>query len=293
MSKNVIPTVSFFVTFIVYSHSVFRQNSIILLPSSLTFYILHYHTLIHKALKYAVKNKYIERNPADDAERPKAEKFKGIFYNGDDLEKLFAAVKGNTLEIPVLFGAFYRLRRSEVVGLIWSAVDFQEDTITIRHTITNCYLNGKRVQISKDRTKNSSSLRTLPLVPQVKERLLALQEEQANNRKICGSCYNKEYREYICVNALGELISPGYVTDTFPKLLEKNHLKRIRFHDLRHSCASFLIANGVSMKQVQEWLGHSDFSTTANIYSHLEYKAKIASANTMAESMSKALSAIK
>ena len=255
--------------------------------------ILHYHALIHKALKYAVKNKQIQTNPADDAEHPKAEKYEASFYNSDELEKLFMAVKGKPLEIPVLFGAFYGLRRSEVVGLKWDAIDFKENTITIRHTITNCYVKGERVQIAKDRTKNSSSLRTLPLVPQVKERLLALQEEQKSNRKVCGSCYSKEYKEYVCVNALGELIKPDYITDTFPKVLQKNGLRRIRFHDLRHSCASLLIANGVSMKEVQEWLGHSDFSTTANIYSHLEYKAKVASANAMAESMSKALSAIR
>ena len=76
-------------------------------------------------------------------------------------------------------------------------------------------------------------------------------------------------------------------------MVQKGIFSHSTFHDLRHSCASLLIANGVSMKEVQEWLGHSDFSATANIYSHLEYKAKIASANTMAESMSKALSAIR
>ncbi len=63
----------------------------------------------------------------------------------------------------------------------------------------------------------------------------------------------------------------------FPKYLEKHGLRRIRFHDLRHSCASLLLANGVPLKQIQEWLGHSDFSTTANVYSHLDYSAKIAS----------------
>ena len=61
-------------------------------------------------------------------------------------------------------------------------------------------------------------------------------------------------------------MKPDYISSTFSVLLEKKGLKRIRFHDLRHSCASFLLANGVPMKQIQEWLGHSDFNTTANIY---------------------------
>lgn len=80
---------------------------------------------------------------------------------------------------------------------------------------------------------------------------------------------------------MGTLISPHYLTSSFPKLLEKNNLRHIRFHDLRHSCASLLLANDVPMKQIQEWLGHSDISTTANIYSHLDYKSKLTSANVM------------
>ena len=63
--------------------------------------------------------------------------------------------------------------------------------------------------------------------------------------------------------------------------LKKYNLRKIRFHDLRHSCASLLYANGVSLKQIQEWLGHSDISTTSNIYTHLDYSSKVSSANAI------------
>ena len=76
-------------------------------------------------------------------------------------------------------------------------------------------------------------------------------------------------------------MKPDYISSTFSVLLEKKGLKRIRFHDLRHSCASLLLANGVPMKQIQEWLGHSDFNTTANIYAHLDYSSKVTSAQAM------------
>ena len=71
-------------------------------------------------------------------------------------------------------------------------------------------------------------------------------------------------------------VRANYLTSAFPKFLEDHGLRRMRFHDLRHSCASLLLANGVPLKHIQEWLGHSDFTTTANIYAHLDYKSKIA-----------------
>ena len=80
---------------------------------------------------------------------------------------------------------------------------------------------------------------------------------------------------------MGNIFTPHAVTDNFSRILERSGLRNIRFHDLRYSCASLLLANDVPMKQIQEWLGHSDISTTANIYSHLDYKSKITSANVM------------
>ena len=123
----------------------------------------------------------------------------------------------------------------------------------------------------------------MPLVPVFRERLLALQEEQKENRKLCGRCYNKKYADYICVDAMGNLLKPDYLSNSFQIILQNYHLRRIRFHDLRHSCASLLLANGVPMKMIQEWLGHSTFSTTADIYAHLDYKSKEGSAGVIAE----------
>ena len=83
------------------------------------------------------------------------------------------------------------------------------------------------------------------------------------------------------MDPLGNLFKPDTVSEQFGKLLKKHGFRKIRFHDLRHSCASLLLANGVQMKEIQEWLGHSDISTTANIYSHLDFQSKIASADVM------------
>ena len=255
--------------------------------------VIHYHANIHKALKYAVKIDLLDSNPADKVERPKKNPFMGSFYDSDEVTKLFEAAKGTLLEIPVFLGAFYGLRRSEVLGLKWSAIDFQSNTITIKHTVTSCNLDGKHIQVAQDTTKTKSSLRILPLIPAFREKLLEARDYQKECKRLCGKCYNKQYLEYICVDEMGNLISPHYLTSAFPKLLEKNGLRRIRFHDLRHSCASLLLANGVPMKQIQEWLGHSDFSTTANVYAHLDYNSKLSSADAMVNGLSGALQAIK
>ena len=191
------------------------------------------------------------------------------------MNALFDAVRGSKIEVAVMLTAFYGLRRSEVVGLKWAAVDFEQNTIEICHTVTTVRLDGKEVLVESNGTKTKSSKRTLPLVPVFRERLLALQEEQKENRKLCGRCYNKKYEDYICVDAMGNLLKPDYLSNSFQIILQNYHLRRIRFHDLRHSCARLLLANGVPMKMIQEWLGHSDFSTTANIYSHLDYASKV------------------
>ena len=98
--------------------------------------VIHYHANIHKALKYAVKIDLLDSNPADKVERPKKNPFMGSFYDSDEVAKLFDAAKGTVLEIPVFLGAFYGLRRSEVLGLKWNAIDFQNNTITIKHDYT-------------------------------------------------------------------------------------------------------------------------------------------------------------
>lgn len=243
--------------------------------------VIHYHANIHRALKHAVKLDLIPTNPADKVDRPKKDRFIGNFYDAEEVNKLFEVSKGTKLEFPILFGAFYGLRRSEALGLKWDAIDFENDSITIRHTVTSVTLDGKVQLVAADTTKTKSSLRTLPLVPFVKERLLILKKEQENNRRLCGRSYHKQFAGYVCINEMGDLIKPHYVTEQFPKLLDANGLRRIRFHDLRHSCASLMLANGVPMKQIQDWLGHSDFSTTANIYAHLDYSTKLSSADAM------------
>ena len=89
------------------------------------------------------------------------------------------------------------------------AIDLANETITIRHTVTTCNLDGKQVLVASDTTKTKSSMRTLPLVQVFKERLLDVKAKQEQNMKLCGRSYNKEYLGYICVDEMGNLLKPG------------------------------------------------------------------------------------
>lgn len=243
--------------------------------------VIHYHAVIYQALKYAMKTDMVPQNVAMKVDRPRKNTFQPTFLDGEQMQQLFKIVKGTRLELPVLVAAFYGLRRGEVIGLKWDAIDFNRGTITIKRTVTETTIDGTMKVIEQDSAKTKSSLRTLPLVGSFKEYFQRVKESQELNKKVCGNCYNYDYNGYVFVNELGDRMRPNYLTEYFPKSIEKHGMPRMRFHDLRHSCASLLLANGVPLKQIQEWLGHSDFSTTANIYAHLDYKSKISSALAM------------
>ena len=233
-----------------------------------------HHALLHLAFKSAVKRRIIPSNPVEQADRPKATQFIGGYYNANELKTLLEKAEEDILYIPILMAAYLGLRRSEVLGLKWSAVDFDNKTIRINHKI----IENKSGIKGLDVMKTKSSYRTLPLIPQVEEALLKQKAHQEEMKRVMRRAYSKKYTEYICVDQFGHIIRPDYVTDHFKVLLRQNGLKDIRFHDLRHSCASLLLAQGIPMKMIQDWLGHSDIGTTANIYSHIDGESKKASA---------------
>ena len=252
--------------------------------------VLHYYTLLHTAFRDATRRKgkkLIAINPMDDIDRPGCDVYEASFYNTQEVMLLFEAAKKDQLFIVILITAYYGLRRSEVLGIKWNAIDFVNNIITIRHKVYTLKRRGDRPYMIKgsNRLKAKASLRSLPLIPYVREALLAHRRQQEEYKRLFGSTYDMEFSEYVCVWPNGKLIPPDFVTRHFTVILRKNNLRRIRFHDLRHTCASLLVASGIPMKMIQEWLGHSAFQTTANLYSHLEQSAKTEVAQAMAEKL--------
>ena len=243
--------------------------------------VLHFHILIRECLQYAFRNDLVNVNVADKVTRPKTDGYKASFYSIEEIEKLFDCIKENECRLPIMLTAMYGFRRSEVLGLKWDAIDFENKVVYVKHKVVETQLDGKRYIHKSDKMKTKTSNRTLPLLPQAEELLIKKKAEIETNKTILGKTYDKRYLEYVCVDNIGRLILPNRLTHNFIKIIKKNKLRHIRFHDLRHSCASIMLKNGVPMKNIQEWLGHADFGTTANIYSHLDYSAKQSSADTI------------
>lgn len=231
---------------------------------------------------YAVKNEMISENVADRVDRPKKAKFLANFYSKEELTALFEATADDSMAVVIQLAAYYGLRRSEVLGIRWSAVDFERGTISINHKVVEVTENGSHKVFAEDKLKTKSSFRTLPLIPAICTLLLEQKGKQAEYRKLFKRSYCQEYSDYICVDEMGKLFRPNYITDHFRLLLKRHDLRTIRFHDLRHSCASLLLSQGIPMKQIQDWLGHSTFATTADIYSHLDFNSKQESADAIA-----------
>lgn len=250
--------------------------------------ILHYYVLLNQIFKFAIKNNVVRFNVMDKVDRPKKEKFEHKFYTANQIQQLLDIIEKTNcfIKVPVSLASIYGLRRSEIIGLKWSSIDFENKKIYINHKVIETNKNGKSILYQSDKMKNEASKRELPLTAKAFQILQHAKQQIESNKNMYNKKYISKYCDYVCVDSKGKLISPHRLTTNFAKFLKENNLPKIRFHDLRHSCASMLVANGVSMKSVQEWLGHSNFGTTANIYSHLDFSAKQQSADKIEQIMS-------
>lgn len=245
-----------------------------------------HHALLHLMFKNAVKQGIITTNPCDQANRPKGKKYIADYYNADKLKQLINSIDGDPMRMVILLTVYYGLRRSEVLGLKWSAIDFDEKRIHIRHKIIEDKTSGKTVIKGLDVMKSKSSFRSLPLVPFIEQELIKEKAKQEEMKRVFKKSYNSEYLDYVCVNPIGDIIKPQFVTEHFKVILRKNGMEQIRFHDLRHSCATLMLANNEEMKKIQAWLGHSTISITADTYAHLDMASKVTSAGIISDSLS-------
>ena len=228
-----------------------------------------------------MRHRLISTNPCELVRLPKLERREYEWYNSDEIITMLDALKGEPLYPLIKTTVMYGLRRSEVLGLQWQSVDFNVDSILIRHTVSV----GTKV-VEKDKAKNNSSYRAFPLFPEIRELLLRLKDEKNKNREFFGNAYIEN--DYIFKRPNRDTYDPSYITHRFGELLKKYDLPHIRFHDLRHSCASLLLSKGCTLKDVQDWMGHADIKMTCNIYGHLDLTRKKITSEAIRETLGKA-----
>jgi len=221
---------------------------------------------MNQAFNDAVVKEIIVKNPMEHVPIPKqlGEKEKvGKFLEVSQIGKMLKLFENHELRPVIYIALYYGLRRSEVLGLKWNAVDFENNVLEIKHTVVDV----AGVPIAKDKTKNTSSRRKYVILPEIKDMLIDLKNKQNENKKLFGNEYNES--DYIFTWADGRLFRPDFLTKGFKKVLEKNNFPIMRFHDLRHSCATMLHDKGWELGDAKQWLGHSNVSTTADIYTHI------------------------
>jgi len=221
-----------------------------------------HHSVVRKCLQHALQMNLILYNPADRVTLPRIERYQGQAYTVEQAKHLLDYSKGHTLEVPIFLALQFALRRSEALGLKWDAVDFDNDVIHVRHTVTSM-----SSRIERDGTKNKSSMRTLPMLGESKKILQKLKARQMEEKRLCGVDYTDN--GYVCCWPDGKPYDTSLISRSFTRLTKRLGLPGIRYHDLRHSAASILIALGCNVKEVSSFLGHNQVSTTLNVYAHL------------------------
>ena len=238
-------------------------------------------SIINMTLTYYEAEGIIDKNPCKFLRLPPKVRHEAHFFTMSQVEELLGKLRASNepLYPMIRVTALYGLRRSEALGLCWDCVNFENETFTIRRTVTKV----SKV-VAKDKTKNLTSRRSFPMTAEIKELFLSLKAQQKKDKKFYGNTYFDN--DYVFRWEDGKPFAPDYITRKFRKLLKEYGMPLIRFHELRHSAASNLLSMGFTLKDVQEWLGHSDIKTTANIYGHLDAKRKITMANALSTGIS-------
>jgi len=221
------------------------------------------HTVLHKALTQALKWNMIPRNAADvvKAPRPVPEEMHPL--SPDEARNLIEAARGDKLEAPYILAVHTGMRQGELLGLKWEDVDLNEGVIHIRRTVVR---SGGRISLGEPKTKGSR--RPVHLTGAAVEALKAHLERQLEDIERLGDLYRDH--DLVFTSEVGTLINPSNLRRrSFAPLLQRAGLPRIRFHDLRHTCATLLLSRNVHPKYVQELLGHATVAITLDTYSHV------------------------
>lgn len=223
-----------------------------------------YYNLLHLIFKSAVRDDLIAVNPAEKIEPPKKDTKEHSVYTAEQVKQLVRALEDENSQwrAYVLLALDSQMRKGECVGLNWSDIDMEAQTITISRS---CAYTSKDGQYLKE-PKTSSGRRTIHVQPETLEVLKVWKEDQARQSARMGVHWHDEHAVFTQED--GKRMFVHSPTKWFPRFLKKHNLPRMNLHGLRHTGASLLIGNSMDIASVSHRLGHSRISTTLDIYSH-------------------------
>ena len=239
--------------------------------------IQHYHRLISSILQTAVQWQVILYNPCERIKPPKAEQKESRFLDDVEVLELFHCLDKEAIQYKALITllVYTGMRRGEILGLKWSDIDFNTQTINIQRAVL--YLPNRG--IFEDSTKTSSSQRIIKVADTALQLLKEYKKGQNIQRLQCGDQWHN--LNYIFTSWNGKPMHPDSLTAWFKKFITKYNLPSVSIHSLRHTNASLLISNGVNITTVSKRLGHATTATTTKIYAHAIQSADEAACNTL------------
>jgi integrase len=224
--------------------------------------VAYVHQVLRTALSLAVRWEIVSRNVAKLVDKPRVERKPINPLAPEEARRFLAAVRGHRLEALFTVALALGLRQGEALGLRWEDVDFAAGTLRVSNQLQR--IDRKLVLVPP---KTAKSRRTLVMPPLIVDSLRDHEKRQVAEKIWAGSKW--EETGLVFANRSGGPTQARRVIDQFHGVLEKAGMRRLRFHDLRHSCATLLLVQGVSPRVVMEVLGHSEIALTMNAYSHV------------------------
>jgi integrase len=247
----------------------------LLSPLTLTYI----HSVLKSALEHAVREEEIPRNVARNVRTgtPRPRRFEPL--TADEARQLLAATQGHRLHALFELALHTGLRKGELLGLRWEDLDLDAGTAAIRRTLQRTSAGG----LTTLPTKTRASERRIALPTRCLQSLKLHHEQQQHEREAAGAAWQDS--GHVFTTAQGGSIDPTNLTRAFTTLLRKAGLRRIRFHDLRHSTATLLLEQGVELVVIKELLGHAHIGVTATVYAHVRLRLQRDAIDTLSTAL--------
>ncbi len=235
------------------------------------------HNMLHKALGQAVSLGILSKNPADLVVLPRRTKQERKFFTVEEQQTLQACLPTERLGMAVLLDLYTGMRQGELLGMMWKDVhidlngqSYLRVTQTLNRILTNDPNSRNRTELAIGIPKTAHSVRIIPLLPEIAEKLLEYQKQQADHYRENGITPNG----FVFTNKDGGLIDPKNFQSAFKSMLKRNGIRVINVHGLRHTFATRALESGMSVKTLSKVLGHANAGFTMDTYMHVTESLK-------------------